>query len=303
MIVVSLRGKWLLFKTQHSQLKQQLQQAFSQPSRRNLALAAAKFPADIVTKDRRLFDGRLLTADSGAPLPQHVILLHGGAYTMQGIASHREIIVTLIREANLRVTYVDYPLVPEATVDQTLTFASQAYEYLHAQYPDDQFFLLGDSSGGGLALALLQQLQEKQAELPAGTILVSPWTDLSMMNPDLTRAAKHDPYLSLTTLKRVGFAYAGEHPVTAPEVSPIYGNFADLGPILLYYGTNELLVADDRRLVQKLRDAAGTDLAVRELRVMLHDYVLWLKLPESKRTLKEIKQFILTGKLPPRPKA
>ncbi|WP_382333229.1 alpha/beta hydrolase [Levilactobacillus fujinensis] len=297
MIVVSLRGKWLLFKTQHSQLKQQIQQAFLQPSRQNRAVVPEKFAANIVTEERRVFGGRLLTAASGALLPQHVLLFHGGAYTMQGIDSHRQLMETLINEANLRVTYVDYPLVPEATVDETVVFAMRAYSYLRAQYPDDHFFLMGDSAGGGLALTLLQQLKLHQEPLPAGTILVSPWTDLSMMNPDLQAAAKHDPYLTLATLKKIGFEYAGEHPVTDPVVSPIYGTFDDLGPVLLYYGTNELLVADDERLLQKFQMANGTPFRTHRMKSMLHDYILWSKLPESKRTLKEIKQFILTGEL------
>ncbi|AKP64765.1 esterase lipase [Levilactobacillus koreensis JCM 16448] len=294
---MSLRGKWLLFKTQHSQLKQQIQQAFLQPSRQNRAVVPEKFAANIVTEERRVFGGRLLTAASGAPLPQHVLLFHGGAYTMQGIDSHRQLMETLINEANLRVTYVDYPLVPEATVDETVVFAMRAYSYLRAQYPDDQFFLMGDSAGGGLALTLLQQLKLHQEPLPAGTILVSPWTDLSMMNPDLQTAAKHDPYLTLATLKKIGFEYAGEHPVTDPVVSPIYGTFDDLGPVQLYYGTNELLAADDERLLQKFQMANGTPFRVHQMKSMLHDYILWSKLPESKRTLKEIKQFILTGEL------
>ena len=297
MVVVSLRGKWLLFKTQHSQLKRQLQQAFLKPSRRNNAVVPDKFATDIVTKERRIFDGRILTADSGSPLPQHVILLHGGAYAMQGIASHREIMEALIHQANLRITYVDFPLVPEATVDQTLIFTLNVYDYLRAQYPDDQFFLLGDSAGGGLALAVLQQLRAQQKPMPAGSILISPWTDLSMMNPDLQAAARHDPYLTLETLKQIGYAYAGDHAVTDPRVSPIYGSFDELGPILMYFGTNELLHADDQRLLQKLREAQGTPVAAHEMRAMLHDYLLWTKLPESKRTLKAIKQFILTGQL------
>ena len=294
---MSLRGKWLLFKTQHSQLKQQMQQAFLQPSRQNRAVVPQKFPESIVTKEREVFGGRILTAGSGAPLPQHVILFHGGAYTMQGTTGHRKLMVTMIQQANLRVSYVDYPLVPEATVDQTVTFAMNAYEYLRAQYPDDQFFLMGDSAGGGLALTVLQQLQEHQEPMPAGTILVSPWTDLSMMNPDLNVAAKHDPFLTLATLKKIGFKYAGDHPVTDPIVSPIYGNFDDLGPIMLYYGTNELLRADDQRLLQKLETASGTPFTAHVMKSMLHDYILWPELPESKKTFKEIKQFILTGEL------
>ena len=141
---------------------------------------------------------------------------------------------------------------------------------------------------------MLQQLKIHQNPCQPA-VLISPWTDLSMMNPPQT-AAKHDPYLTLATLK-IGFDYAGDHPVTDPLVSPIYGDFDDLGPILLYYGTNELLAADDERLIQKLNEASGTPAKIHELKSMLHDYILWGKLPESKRTLKEVKQFILTGDL------
>ncbi|WP_309296917.1 alpha/beta hydrolase [Levilactobacillus humaensis] len=297
MIVVSLRGKWLLFKTKHSQLKQQMQQAFLQPSRRNQAVVPQKFPANIVTKERTIFGGRLLTAGSGAPQPQHIMLFHGGAYTMEGTTSHRQMMVSLIEQANVRITYVDYPLVPEATVEETVVFVMNVYSYLLAQYPDDEFFLMGDSAGGGLALTLLQQLALHDEPMPAGTILISPWTDLSMMNPDLTAAAKHDPFLTLETLKRIGYEYAGKYPVTDPLVSPIYGNFDHLGKIKLYFGTNELLQADDERLLQKLSAAEGTPFTAHVMASMLHDYILWPHLPETKRTLKEIKQFVLTGKL------
>jgi len=51
------------------------------------------------------------------------------------------------------------------------------------------------------------------------------------------------------------------------------------------------------RLLQKLEAAEGTPIKARRLKSMLHDYILWNKLPESKRTLKEVKQFILTGDL------
>ncbi|WP_235808283.1 alpha/beta hydrolase fold domain-containing protein [Levilactobacillus senmaizukei] len=296
-IVVSLQGKWLLFKTRHSQLKQQMQQAFSQPSRKNRAVVPAKFPDNMVTKEREVFDGRILTVDSGAPLTQHVLLFHGGAYTLQGTKRHRDLMVNLVDQANLRVSYIDYPLVPEATVNETVIFAMNAYDYLRAQYPDDQFFLMGDSAGGGLALTLLQQLKEHQEPLPAGTILISPWTDLSMMNPDLKSGAKADPFLSLAVLKRIGFQYAGNHPVTDPLVSPLYGDFEGLGPIQLYYGTNELLAADDKRLLQHLNGAVGTEVQAFEMKSMLHDYILWEKLPETKRTLRRIRQFVLTGEL------
>ena len=76
---MSLRGKWLLFKTQHSQLKQQMQQAFLQPSRQNRAVVPQKFPEAIVTKEREVFGGRILTAGRCAAAPARD-LFHGGLH-------------------------------------------------------------------------------------------------------------------------------------------------------------------------------------------------------------------------------
>lgn len=45
--------------------------------------------------------------------------------------------------------------------------------------------LYGDSSGGGLALALLILLRDSNLPLPAGTVLLSPWVDLTHSFPSV----------------------------------------------------------------------------------------------------------------------
>ncbi|MBK7140123.1 MAG: alpha/beta hydrolase fold domain-containing protein [Bacteroidetes bacterium] len=37
----------------------------------------------------------------------------------------------------------------------------------------------GDSAGGGLCLALMQKLRDANIEMPIGSFLISPWTDLT----------------------------------------------------------------------------------------------------------------------------
>jgi monoterpene epsilon-lactone hydrolase len=53
--------------------------------------------------------------------------------------------------------------------------------------------VIGDSTGGGLALALLLRLRDQDNRLPAAAVALSPWTDLALTGlrssstPPLTR--------------------------------------------------------------------------------------------------------------------
>jgi len=61
-----------------------------------------------------------------------------------------------------------------------------SYDRLTNQYPDDRFIFMGDSAGGGLALAFAQKLLDENAAIqPIKSILFSPWLDLSMQNTEI----------------------------------------------------------------------------------------------------------------------
>ena len=49
----------------------------------------------------------------------------------------------------------------------------------HLPVNPNKIVICGDSSGGGLALALLQVIRDACLPLPAGGVLVSPWCDLT----------------------------------------------------------------------------------------------------------------------------
>ncbi len=49
---------------------------------------------------------------------------------------------------------------------------------------------MGDSAGGGLALALEEKLSQEEIEMPEKTILISPWLDTRLTNPKNTRSSK-----------------------------------------------------------------------------------------------------------------
>ncbi len=49
---------------------------------------------------------------------------------------------------------------------------------------------MGDSAGGGLALALAELAAEQNEELPSKVILISPWLDTKMENVNIDEVQK-----------------------------------------------------------------------------------------------------------------
>lgn len=283
---MSLSGNWLYFKTKHSRLKQQVAAGFRHPGRRTDELAATKFAAPERVKITAMPNGRLVTLVTQEAASKHIILLHGGAYTLRATESHREWMELLAADTGANVTAIDFPLTPEFTATDTVSFTIKAYQELRKQFPLDEYFLLGDSAGGGLALVLLQHLRDSQLPMPSGTLLVSPWSDLAMTAPAFEAGAVGDPELPLDALREVAGRYAGKQALTDKKVSPINGDLSRLGKIGLFYGTREVLLPEHQALAEKLAAADGTDVDPHELKNMMHDYLLWTNLPESRRTFR-----------------
>ena len=78
------------------------------------------------------------------------------------------------------VLSVDYRVAPENPYPAALEDACAAYEWLlEMGCASDKIIVVGDSAGGGLALALCLYLKDKKKPLPKKLVLMSPWTDLA----------------------------------------------------------------------------------------------------------------------------
>jgi acetyl esterase/lipase len=141
--------------------------------------------------------------------------------------------------------------------------------------------MIGDSSGGGMALAVALQLRDRGLSPPARTVLVSPWLDLTLSDPAVESIAPHDPLLAAPGLRAVGDLYRGDLRADNSMVSPINGNLTGLGPITMISGTRDILNADAHRLVT-LAKQAGLSLDFHEAPDMLHGYPT-LPIPEAKQ--------------------
>lgn len=234
-----------------------------------------------------------MTVNGSYPGSGHVLMLPGGAYTLEPERGHKEIAERFALMDQMKVSLFEYPLSPEYTAVETHQALFAAYQWLISEYPDDTFYLFGDSSGGGLALSFLQQLKGLGTiPLPKKTAVVSPWLDITLSNPKIKIARKNDPVLPVEALVAAGEKYRGYLDAEDPLVSPIFGKWEGLGRILVFSGTEEILTPDCEILAEKTERGLGTELIYRKAAGMIHD---WILVPSREReaTLDLIAGFFL----------
>jgi epsilon-lactone hydrolase len=222
-----------------------------------------------------------------------VLHLHGGAYSMGSPRTHRGLGATLSRTARAPVLLPEYRLAPEDVFPAALDDVMAAYRWLIEDHGTDpaRIAITGDSSGGGLGLALLVQLRDEGEPLPACYVGMSPWTDLAGTGPSLTELDGVDPWLTASLIRPAARAYAGEAALDHPLVSPLYADLRDLPPMLVHVGGDEILRDDACRLVDRARDA-GVDASLGLYEGLWHVFHAFPGFPESRDALREIGGFI-----------
>ncbi len=220
-----------------------------------------------------------------------VIYLHGGAYCEQPLLPHFSFCDTIAAKTEATVMMPVYKKSPSFTFEATYEFLESFYKKLLEDTSPESILFMGDSSGGGLALAFCEHLKVLGLPQPSKMVLISPWVDISMETPFDPEIEKHDPSLQREFLTQCALNWAGGTDVHDYRLSPINGNLHDLPPFLVYYGTYEAFLADARRFRDKCIEA-GAPIDYREYEQMNHCFPIY-PIPEAKKAQKEIIEFIL----------
>jgi len=221
-----------------------------------------------------------------------ILYLHGGGYVIGSNVAYREFGGRLSRAARSRVCLLNYRLAPEHPFPAAVEDAVLAYRWLRGQgLPASDIVIAGDSAGGGLTLATLLALKEAGDVLPRCAVVLSPWTDLAGTGATLAPGAVDDPLIQVEGIGEMAVHYAGED-LRNPLVSPLYGDFDGLPPLLVQVGAREVLLDDARRLVDRAR-AAGVEVTYFEGDGLIHVWpVLAPAAPESAAALDQVGRFI-----------
>lgn len=217
---------------------------------------------------------------------KYILYLHGGGYVNGFSALHWQFMSNLVSALGCTVIAPDYPLTPEHQVEDVFDMVFPLYQELLVAAGASNVVVMGDSAGGGIGLALAMRARDEDIAQPSDIVLLSPWLDATMSNPDVQKIDRFDPFLDVKGLQYLGKIYAGEADPTNYLVSPIYGSLKNLAPVTLFIGTHDVFVADCRKFKAKA-EAEGIHVDYHEYESMVHVWML-MRLPEAKKAAKAI---------------
>lgn len=220
-----------------------------------------------------------------------VLYVPGGGYVEPPLKEHWSFIADMVDRLQAEFTVVRYPLAPEHQAPETVAFALECYNKL-AIRNGAPLFVMGDSSGGGLALALLQQAASRGWPMPVGLVMISPWLDCTLSASGQAEIEPRDVMLRRAGLLAAARWYAGPLDLADPLVSPLNGPLDVLPPTLLFGAGSDLLVTDARAFAAKARQV-GLALEFHEEPGLFHTWPLVpLPFPERRRAKQIIERFV-----------
>jgi monoterpene epsilon-lactone hydrolase len=162
-----------------------------------------------------------------------LIYLHGGGYALGSAKGYRGLVAHLATAAGMTAIIPDYSRAPEARYPIALEEMVAVYTRLLEDGLDPKSTVIaGDSAGGGLTLALAMALRDRGIAGPAALGLICPWANLAI-DIDRLRPKLRDPLILPSMTAEWAPHYAGTVDPMSPGISPVYGDMADLPPIVI----------------------------------------------------------------------
>lgn len=212
--------------------------------------------------------------------------MHGGGYIEQPLSWHWRFLYKLIQNLNGTICVPVYPKAPNHDYKEAFKKVLPIYKDLLTKVPPENIVLMGDSAGGGFALALAQFLLKNDISQPGNIILLSPWLDITLSHPDIATMARKEPMLDAKLLIEVGKIYAGEAETSNYLLSPMNGPIQGLGKISLFVGTHELFLPDARKF-KGLAEKEKVKINYFEYPQMNHVFPVF-PIPEAKKSMQQM---------------
>ena len=234
----------------------------------------------------------LWVSDENSKNERALLYLHGGGLISGSATTHLNFAARVAELTGLSVLLVNYRLLPEHEYPAPLDDALTVYHALISSqvFSHNQVVIGGDSSGGGLVLAMLVQLKESGTQLPSCAFAVSGTFDMTLSGQSMQTNSGLDPMLSFDELKEWQEKYLS-FDLTSPILSPMYADLSGLPPISLIAGGKELWLSDSQRVAEKIKRENGR-VEYRVWESMGHVWVMDSELKESNEALIEINNFV-----------
>lgn len=221
-----------------------------------------------------------------------LLYLPGGGFVLETPRLHTALAARLCRRIGANALVPHYALAPEHPFPAAAEECLNVYRWLLEEGSEaGQIVLAGDSAGGALCLVTLMQARDSGLPLPRCAILFAPATDLGVSGLSVVVNERRDPMLRLQTLLVMKHAYIGERNPTDPLISPLYGDFSGLPPLLFQASSTELLLDHSERAVRRAH-AAGVIAELSVWEGMPHVFQAFHLLPEADAALEQAARFV-----------
>lgn len=225
--------------------------------------------------------------------PERVLLyFHGGAFVARTPDLHAALVAGWCSDLRARALMIDYRLAPEHPYPAAIDDCRLAYRWLLEQGMEARNIVIaGDSAGGNLALATLQHLTTAGLQLPACAVLLSPFLDMTLSSQSILENTRSDVMFNLSFGIGMRKFYASACECVNPEVSPLFGSFAGLPPLLLQASSSEM-VLDDSTRAAALAAAAGVSVELEIWERLPHVFQSVAALPQAGAAGRNIVDFV-----------
>ena len=134
----------------------------------------------------------------GSTSEETVVAIHGGAFIVQPTIFHWFYYAAIVRDTGATVIVPLYPLVPEGgTAGSVVPAMADLISAQIDQHGAENVSVYGDSAGGTIALAAVQELVRRGDPVPSHMVLSSPALDATLSNPAIQFV--DDPYLRVSS--------------------------------------------------------------------------------------------------------
>ncbi|KAG0163460.1 hypothetical protein DFQ28_000178 [Apophysomyces sp. BC1034] len=221
-----------------------------------------------------------------------IMFIHGGGFRIGYSTQYMDAFTCILERLkkthgmSARILSVDYGLSPEVSWPEARNDCIHAYRYLvhELSVSPSRIIVAGDSAGGNLTATTLLAIRDKSSDpalatlpslpMPAGSIMISPWTTLEDTSPtyisnratDIITAAHLNAHVAdyLPNMQTMD-TKAQEQLLRQPNISPLYATFHGFCPTLIVCGEGEIFRHDIEKLVKQLEhDQVKVDVLTRQ---------------------------------------
>ncbi|WP_439030429.1 alpha/beta hydrolase [Gordonia terrae] len=209
-----------------------------------------------------------------------MLYLHGGAFVVCGLGTHRSISARMARACEVPVFSLEYRQLPKAGVGTSITDAVDAYAELINERGFRRVVVAGDSAGGFLAAKVVEAAVARGLPTPTALIGFSPLLDMDLgIHPD--RSSRSDAYLPKSKMARLAPQF-DKGPIPLTGVRRIAdADLSEFPPTVMVTAEGEMLEPDVIDLVESL-DEAGVVAVAHSYAWQVHAFpVLSSRHPET----------------------